>query len=598
MRFRNRYLPSKRVLLEERRKRIIRRIKRIPFWLTFLAVLTIIVDFGFDQSSAVQQGLNWVYVATLITGIFSLTGRYFITRDRPRRKVWGFDGLLIIFLVAILFNFFGWIAWSFLDYLFWLYVVILLVFLREFSALNVDFKKEYLNPAQLFIISFLAIILMGTVLLMLPNATHQGIFIIDALFTSTSAVCVTGLVVVDTGTYFTQFGQIVIAILIQLGGLGIMTFTSYFSYFFRGGATYETQLILKDLTSTEKIADVFNTLKKILLLTMTIEAVGAVLIYNSLDENIIPLMTDRIFFAFFHTISGFCNAGFSTLSNSLYEPGFRFNYSLHLIIAALFVIGGIGFPILFNFYKYLRHLILNRWLPVSRKKPVVHIPWVININTRIVLITTLVLIVFGTLFFYLLEYNNTLAEHHSYGKIVTAFFGAVTPRTAGFNSVDTSGLNLLTIMMILLLMWVGASPGSTGGGIKTSTFAIATLNFISLSRGKDRLELFRREVADISIRRAFAIVSLSLVVIGTSVFLITFFDRDMDLLQVVFECISAYSTVGLSVGITGELSNMSKLIIILTMFIGRVSMLTILIAVFRQVKHLKYRYPTEEILIN
>lgn len=592
-----RYLTSKRVSLEERRRRI-RRIKRIPFWLTSLAVLIIIVDFGFDQSSAVQQGLSWVYIATLITGVFSLTGRYFLPKDRPQPKVWVFDGLLLLFLGALLFNIFGWTYFPLLDSRIWLYASILLVFVREFSALNIDFKKEYLNPAQLFIISFLTIIILGTILLTLPNATHTGISIVDALFTSTSAVCVTGLVVVDTGSYFTRFGQIVIVILIQLGGLGIMTFTSYFSYFFSGGSTYKNQLILKDMINAERIADVFSTLKKILLLTFIIEGIGAVFIYTSLDKSLMPVMADRLFFSLFHTVSGFCNAGFSTLSNSLYETGFRFNYPLHLTIAVLFVIGGIGFPILFNFYKYLKYLIINRWLPASRKRQPVHVPWVLNINTRIVLITTAVLIASGTLLFCLFEYNNTLAEHSSFGKIVTAFFGSVTPRTAGFNTVDTSALNLSTVMMIFLLMWVGASPASTGGGIKTSTFAIGTLNFISLARGKDRIELFQREVANISVRRAFAIISLSLVVIGAAVFFITLVDRDKDLLHIAFECFSAYSTVGLSLGITGELSGVSKLVIIITMFIGRVSMLTILIAVFRKVKHLNYHYPTEEILIN
>ena len=473
-----------------------------------------------------------------------------------------------------------------------------LVFTREFSALNINFRKQYLNPAQLFILSFIMIILAGTALLLLPRATQDGISFIDALFTSTSAVCVTGLIVVDTGSYFTKFGQTIIMILIQLGGLGIMTFTSYFSYFFRGSSSYENQLMLQDMTNTEKIADVFSTLKKIILLTFIIKAIGAACIYISLDQNLISSTNERLFFSAFHTVSGFCNAGFSTLSNSLYETGFRFNYPLHLTIAFLFVIGGIGFPILFNFYKYLKHLVLNRLFAGSNSERPAYAPWIINLNTRIVLITTLILIVTGTVTFYLFEYNNTLAEHNWFGKIVTAFFGAATPRTAGFNTVDTSALHFSTIMIVFLLMWIGASPASTGGGIKTSTFAIGTLNYLSIAIGKKRIELFHREIADISVRRAFAIISLSLVVIGASVFLVATFDSEKDLLHIAFECFSAYSTVGLSLGITADLSSASKMVIIFTMFIGRVSMLTILIAVLRRVKHFKYHYPTEEILIN
>jgi Trk-type K+ transport system membrane component len=200
--------------------------------------------------------------------------------------------------------------------------------------------------------------------------------------------------------------------------------------------------------------------------------------------------------------------------------------------------------------------------------------------------------------FFILEYNNTLAEHTGFGKIVTALFGATTPRTAGFNTIDTAAMAFPTLMMIFLLMWIGASPQSTGGGIKTSTFAIATLNIISLAKGKSRIEVFRREIADISVRRAFAIISLSLVVIGFAIMLISIFDSEKQLMDIAFECFSAYSTVGLSLGITGDLSSVSKFIIIVVMFVGRISMLSLVIAVFRKVKYKNYSYPKEEITIN
>lgn len=224
--------------------------------------------------------------------------------------------------------------------------------------------------------------------------------------------------------------------------------------------------------------------------------------------------------------------------------------------------------------------------------------WIITINTRIVLITTAILLGAGTLLFLLFEYDNTLAEHRGLGKAVVAFFGAATPRTAGFNSVDMAALNLSTLLIIFLLMWIGASPGSTGGGIKTTAFAIGTLNFISLARGKDRLDLFGREISNLWVRRAFAAISLSLIVIGGSVFLVATFDPDKELLHIAFESFSAYSTVGLSLGVTNQLSTESRLVIIGTMFIGRVGMLTILVAFLRRMKFLKYRYPSEDIMIN
>ncbi|WP_232228835.1 MULTISPECIES: potassium transporter TrkG [Salegentibacter] len=480
----------------------------------------------------------------------------------------------------------------------WVYLGLFLFFIREISSFKVNFKKDYLNPAQLFVASFLLIIFLGTFFLLLPKATHSGIGLIDALFTATSAVCVTGLIVVDTGSYFTTFGQSVIMVLIQLGGLGIMTFASYFSYFFRGNTSYANQLMLKDISNSEKIGEVFMVLKKILLLTFSIEAAGALFIYFNIDSAIISSLSDRIFFSVFHSISGFCNAGFSTLENSLYEPGFRFNYPLHLIIAALFILGGIGFPILLNLYKYVRYYTLRKLQKIKDPHKAIYMPWVLNLNSRIVLITTLILLLTGTGLFYIFEYNNTLSEHSEFGKIVTAFFGAATPRTAGFNSIDTSALHFSTLMLVFLLMWIGASPASTGGGIKTSTFALATLNFLSLAKGKDRIEVYKREVSNISIRRAFGIISLSLIVIGLAIFLMAFLEQDKNIIAITFEAFSAYSTVGLSMGITAGLSSSSKLIIIATMFVGRVSMLTLLIAILRNIKHLNYRYPSEEILIN
>ncbi|WP_373058904.1 TrkH family potassium uptake protein [Zunongwangia sp. H14] len=563
----------------------------------------LITDLGFSHSKTMDQALKFYYFAALFVGTASIITRYIISSYKLELKVKVFDAVIIsLFVLLIFIQIDGVLEMmpflSFLNKMGWVYLALSIYFIREFSEIQIGFKREYLNPAQLFIMSFLLIIMVGTILLMLPKATHEGISLVDALFTATSAVCVTGLIVVDTGTYFTQFGQTIILILIQLGGLGIMTFASYFSYFFRGKSSYENQLMLKDITNSEKIGDVFSVLKKIVALTFLIEFFGAIFIYFTIDKATISSIGQRIFFAVFHTVSGFCNAGFSTLKNSLYEPEFRFNYPMQLIIAALFILGGIGFPILFNLYKYLKHNFRNRILNLFRKENVVYSPWILNLNTRIVLFTSFFLTVAGTGLFYYFEYNNTLQEHSWFGKIVTSFFTAATPRTAGFNSVDMSALNFATLMIILLLMWIGASPASTGGGIKTSTFAIATLNFLSIAKGKDRVEVYRREVSALSIRRAFAIIALSLMVIGIAVFLIASFDSDKSLLSIAFECFSAYSTVGLSVGITAKLSAASKLVIIATMFIGRVSMLTILISIMRRVKHLNYKYPTEEILIN
>lgn len=574
-------------------------IQRISFWISLITVFLVFYDLGFQKSDATAEQLITLYLSALFTGCISIGLRYLFSYKRPGFKVSVIDIIILALFVFLILIRTGVLVGNleFFNKKGWLYLAVFLYFIREFSSLRIDFKTQYFNPAQLFITSFLGIIMVGTFLLLLPNATHSGISLIDALFTSTSAVCVTGLIVVDTGSYFTQFGQTIILVLIQLGGIGIMTFATYFSYFFRGQSTYETQLMMRDMTNSEKIGEVFSAMKRILIITFTIEIIGGILIFFSLGKSVTGIGT-KMFFSIFHTISSFCNAGFSTLANNLSEPGFNLNYPLHIILALLFILGGLGFPIVLNVYTYFKHLIINRVLPFKNKEKGLHRPWVINMNTRIVLSTTLILLVGGSIGFYALEYGNTLATHSGFGKIVTAFFSAATPRTAGFNSIDYNNVRFGTLMLIILLMWIGASPASTGGGIKTSTFAIATLNFFSLARGKDRIELYRREIADISVRRSFAIIALSLMIIGISISLIASFDPDQEIIKIAFECFSAYSTVGLSMGLTSALSDPSKMVLIATMFIGRVSMLTILIAMLRRVRHLNYKYPKEEILIN
>ena len=259
-------------------------------------------------------------------------------------------------------------------------------------------------------------------------------------------------------------------------------------------------------------------MRRIILRTFLIEGLGALFIFQSIDRTVIPFLNQRVFFSIFHSVSGFCNAGFSTLQNSLFEGPYQFNYTMHLIIASLIILGGLGFPIVFNLLKFIKAKIAFYLLGFYNKKKQQYVPRLININTRIVLITTLVLIVGGTLLFYLFEYNNTLAEHSFLGKIATAFFGAVTTRTAGFNTIDTSLLSIPTVLIVIFLMWVGASPGSTGGGIKTSSLAIAMLNIISIARGKTRLEVYNREISSTTVNKSFALIILSVFVISIAIF--------------------------------------------------------------------------------
>ena len=575
-------------------------LSRTALYTSILGVAAFIYDFGFDQSYRAQQILDGFYFLVIAVGLASTFFRYYRNSKLQDRRVSTFDLLSVLYTLYIFYQYL-FVGQAFrtdliLENPAWVIVGVILTFFREFFTLKLDLKQTYLNPAQLFILSFLGIILAGSLLLMLPNAANERISFLDALFTSTSAVCVTGLIVVDTATYFTRFGQSIILFLIQMGGLGILTFASYFSYFFKGATTYEHQVTISEMTNSNRIGEVFKTLKEIVLITAVVEGVAAIGIYLTIGAGGFESFVERAYFAVFHAISAFCNAGFSILSNGLYEAPFREMYGMQLIIIATFVLGGLGFPIVVNLIKYLRY----RWRRFffQADDRLQYRPWLLNLNSRINLATTASLLLIGFVGYFVLEYEATLADRSPFGKVVTALFGAATPRTAGFNTVDMTALTFPTVMMTYLLMWIGASPASTGGGIKTSTIAIAVLNVFSLARGKTRLEVFRRQVAEVSVQRAFAIISLSLFVIGFAIMLVVIFDPDQGLLNIGFECFSAYSTVGLSLGITGQLSGPSKLVIIAVMFIGRVSMLSLLIATFRKVRLRNYRYPAEELTIN
>lgn len=486
--------------------------------------------------------------------------------------------------------------------LFWttslLYLHLLTLGFIEFSRLNQYLSSFKFGPGRILILSFVLLILIGTFLLLLPASTTGGIHIIDALFTSTSAVCVTGLIVVDTASTFTPFGKTIIMILFQLGGIGMMTFTSFFGFFFKGNFSYSSQIYIKDFVNSDQLADLFKVIFKILFFTLIIEGIGAVIIFLSLEENFLNSVGERWFFSVFHSISAFCNAGFSTLEYGLYELPVRFNYTMQLVIVGLIIVGGIGFTVMLHLYDAFK--IYIKKFRGFRKTFDINIKHEnrLNLNTMIVVRTTAVLILTGSILMFILEYNHTLAEHKGIGKYINALFEAVTPRTAGFNSVDLNQMSFAAVMLTMLLMWIGASPGSTGGGIKTTTFALAFLNIISLARGKDRVEFHGRHIPAQSIRRAFAVISLSLIFIGFSIFVLSFTDSRLGFLELSFEVFSAFSTVGLSLGITGSLSDSGKLVMVIIMFVGRVGAITLLISIFRKVKSLRYQYPQEDILIS
>jgi len=503
--------------------------------------------------------------------------------------------LLVYFLLISVSRLTGWVYFAKME---WLYLGIALVFLSELSRNSLFFDNFYFNPTILFVISFLALILLGTVLLMLPRTTLLApLSFVDALFMATSAVCITGLTVTDISTNFSVFGQSVIMLLIQIGGLGIMTFTGFFGYFFSGGFSYKNQLMFGEILGENKLNSVISTLLTIIFITLFFELIGGIFIFFSLDAALFKSVGDRIFFSAFHAISSFCNAGFTILPDDIGHDIYRFNHGFQMIIACSFILGGLGFGTVYNFYTFLKQKAKQVVYRLFLRRPYIHKPRAFTFNTRFILFCNAIVLVVATLSYYILEQRHTLAEESSViGDWVTSFFMANSARSAGFDNVNINFVATPVLIMMVTLMWMGASPGSTGGGVKITTVALAIMNIIALARGKESIEIYKRRIAVESVNKAFAIIVLSVLTITLSFVLMNFTDPQQEMKALLFEVVSAYSTCGLSLGITPSLSATGKIIVAVTMFVGRVGTLTLLVAFIKNTRNKSYIYPTEKIL--
>jgi len=576
-------------------------VDRVMLYVSLVCALIVLFHLGYNTDKATARQfaviIKWLFYGLFFLGALRIG--FSILVDR-KVGVAHYGGLVLslYFLTVILARVTEEPHLVFLQNDEWLYLGVFAVFLTELSKGSLFFDNFYFNPTILFVISFLVLILVGTLLLMLPKTTADvPLPFVDALFMATSAVCITGLATVDIAAQFTEFGHTVILILIQLGGLGIMTFTGFFGYFFSGGFSYKNQLMYSEFLGQNKVASVINTLLKIIFVTLFFEVVGAVFIFFSTEAADFATNGDRVFFAVFHAVSAFCNAGFTTAAGGLNQAAFRFNYEMQVVLSLLFILGGLGFGIVFNTYTFIKRWAINVFLRIFHGRPYTYRAWVISFNTRLIMWATLLLVVFSTVATFALEYNHTLAAHHTFwGKWISAFFTGNSARAAGFSVADASSFSLPMLSTAVFLMWVGASPGSTGGGIKTTTFVVALLNIVNLARGKDKLEIFGREISTDSVSKAFAIIVLSFLAVGTTIFGLAITDSHLGLLPIAFESFSAYATCGLSLGITPQLSAAGKVIVICSMFVGRVGMLTLLVALIKNTKNRSYEYPQEKIL--
>lgn len=440
-----------------------------------------------------------------------------------------------------------------------------------------------LTPPQILVSGFALIILTGALLLMLPVSSRSGMPtpFLDALFTSTSATCVTGLVVVDTGTHYSVFGQAVILMLIQMGGLGFMTMATLIALVFRKRISLKERLILQEAMNQSSIEGIVRLIRKVLIYSLTIESVGAALftIRWSFDMPFLQALG----YGIFHGISFFNNAGFDIFgpitgpfsSLTSYVDDFLINFVSMMLI----ILGGIGFIVMADVIDYR-----------SRKK--------LSLHSKVVLWMTGFLIVFGAVVIFVFEFTNpmTLGPLNPAGKVLGAFFQSVTPRTAGANTVDIASLRQASQFFIIILMFIGASPGSTGGGIKTTTFTIMVGAMIAMIRGKQDIVLFRHRLALDRILKAVTLTLIALfLVIFTAMVLST--TEDFNFLKILFEVTSAFGTVGLTMGLTPYLSPIGKLMIILMMFIGRLGPITLAYAIGPKQEKELFRYPEGKITI-
>lgn len=575
------------------------------FLASFLAVILVIYRFGFRMPDDYSHGIYYTFRE--IMHLFLILGLLrFLFNFKLLRAEKGFwiEVLVLLFLfVLTLFSrhfdkptFEAESPVLFKIERILTYGVVLLLSIIQLSKQIFVVLRSRVKAEVLFAGSFLFIILLGAVLLRLPNATLGGISFTDALFTSTSAVCVTGLTVVDTGTTFTLMGQVVLLFLIQVGGIGVMTFTSFFAMSFLSGTSLHDQLMMKNLLNEASLSDIFRTVVYIVLTTFIIEGIGVYLVYLQVQD--IPQIGNKTFFALFHGISAFCNAGFSTLPGSLYDPLIRHLYGLQVILAFLIIFGGIGFPILFNYGRLLHYGIRNKIKCIlGMNYKVVHEPRIVSTTTRIVLPATLILLVVGTGLFWIFEDHNALEGMSVTGKFATSFMGAVTPRTAGFNNVDMSILHPTTIFLTIVLMWIGAAPMSTGGGIKVTTFVIALKNIWANLTGNDRVVIAHRQLTRENVNRAHSVIVLSVLWIILGTFVIIILEPTATITQAVFEIVSALGTVGLTMDLTSTLSVAGKLFVALTMFVGRVGLLTLLACFIRRQEVKLYTYPDDTVIL-
>lgn len=445
---------------------------------------------------------------------------------------------------------------------------------------NWNMKKKKFSDVQILALGFVTVIFIGGVILSMPISSASGEWtnFLDSIFTATSATCVTGLVTVDTGTHWSMFGQTVIMILIEIGGLGFMSFAAFIAILLGKKITLKNRLIMQEAMNAFSIQGLVKMVKYVLVFTFAIQFGGAVL----LSTQLIPEfgLGKGMFYSIFHSVSTFCNAGFDLFGNFNSLTQYHSNPVVLLTISALIVIGGLGFTVLIEIYNYR-----------SKKK--------FSMHSKVVLLITGILIVGGAIIIFMLEYKNpaTLGPMSFFDKVINSILASITPRTAGVNSISTDGMTLGGKFLTIILMFIGGSPGSTAGGLKTTTFGIILFTVICVIRGREDTEIFGRRFSKELVYKSFSLLFIGMTLVMFVTMILTIVEPGESFISLLYEATSAFGTVGLTTGVTTRLSEAGKIIIIIMMYLGRVGPLTVALALANKQKKSKVKYPEGKVLI-
>ncbi len=596
--FKNRdeYNGKRRIHIVTNKDRIRRILQLSSLVISIITIACIFCYHGMYITTAIKSLIRWIIYGSLLFYVakYFILLFYSLHRTEYLKKSW-VEFVIIIFLIfqfisINIFHFNIVNSDNFENiYLIFIQFYFLIIVLIELAKMSSTLGKYHLSPPILMVASFLFLIIIGTILLMMPRMTTNGISFIDALFTATSASCITGLSVVSTSYCFTIKGQIVILVLIQLGGMSILSFATFFSTFLsRSMVGLRYQYMIRDMMSADRLSDSVSLLRSIVLTTFIIELAGVALLFTYWKSTGFFISDKQnLFFSIFYTVSAFNNGGFVLIDDSLLNLGVYGSYFPQVVIMTLVFLGGIGFVTIRDFfsYRYIRERKKFLWKSLMPQ-------------TKIVLRVTFLIIGFCSILFFIIEYNGVLKDVNGLGnKIFTSIFQITTCRTSGFNVLDVNMMKLSTIIMILVTIFIGGSPSSTGGGIKTTTLFIVMRSVIATIQGKKNIEFDHKAISPTLVEKATTILLLSSTFILISCFLLTIVQSDVKLLHALFETSSAFTTCGLSTGECANWNWMSKLILIVNMYCGRIGTLTMAFALTRHKKESPHQYPDLYIML-